>query len=511
MKELLDKIKENRFEDIELQMKLCEQLYKQGQQQKNEYVQGAALFYHAEAMYGQSAEQAEEYAQKALTILSGCDDYELLARAYNLLGILANNKENLSVALENLLSCNKICEEHSLKHIQGLCTCNIGVIYQLLESYEKSIQYFLIAIDCFKESQDQTFTMFNITSIYLNVFICYLKMENVEQMGIYLDLIRKNREYVEPIFSLELCEAQYYEYTKDYEKMEETLAKVVGRALSQTNAIDYMDFYQILCELLDRQERYDTLLSVLDEVEKVLDEDSFPRVRIVFLKYRLQCLEKKADFSEYAKWTKEYVKTYELIDRNYHRSVLESVNLRMYVEELKLSESEYEQKSMTDNLTQIYNRYGFHRFTQPLMEKAAKNHENVSLSIIDLDYFKQVNDAYGHGYGDQCLVSFANLLKSFQKEDVFVGRYGGDEFVLFTYGKRFQEVEEISESLQKKLADLAIESKGSSISKYLTISQGIYYGVPTGTDTVFTFLHEADAALYEVKRRGRNHYGISSS
>lgn len=467
------------------------------------------MFYHSEALFHESPSESEEYARKSIDYLQKSNCVELLARANNLLGIIASNKENLSASLEYLLNCYELCQQNQLYHIQGLCSCNIGVIFQLLESYSESISYYQEAISCFRKSTENECFISNMITPYSNIFICAFHLKDISQMEECICFLREYKEYIEPIFCLSLFESEYYHIKGDKEKAHAKLLTAVEQSLSEKDILDDIDSYQILCDYLFEMKIFDKLLPVLDLVEKNLPENVFPRIRISLLKYRLYCLEQKGDFEEYAKWTKVYIKTYEIITENYHQSVLDSVNLRLYVARLKDNETKYKRSAMTDSLTQLYNRAGFLKLGNKLLKKAVQNQTAISIFILDIDYFKQVNDFYGHAYGDECLKEISRILKELQNDDFIAGRYGGDEFVMICYGSTYENLKKIASELLQKTADLKIESEKSPISDYVTLSIGINHLIPNSLDTFSDLLLEADQALYKVKENGRNDYWIN--
>lgn len=166
--------------------------------------------------------------------------------------------------------------------------------------------------------------------------------------------------------------------------------------------------------------------------------------------------------------------------------------------------NEMEMRSELDIMTGIYNKG---TVISNIKEKLKKL-ENTSLGIfiiLDVDYFKVINDSYGHLYGDTVLIRVAEILmNSFRKKGI-VGRFGGDEFCILVYG--IQSLEELEDEL-KKLRHLinGIEIPDKK-GKKITCSVGISYTM--GNEKTFERLyHEADTALYTVKNSGRDGYAF---
>ncbi|MDD6183180.1 MAG: GGDEF domain-containing protein, partial [Lachnospiraceae bacterium] len=126
--------------------------------------------------------------------------------------------------------------------------------------------------------------------------------------------------------------------------------------------------------------------------------------------------------------------------------------------------------------------------------------------MLDIDYFKEYNDTYGHQKGDECIKKIGKLLKKEIKsvKNTFCARYGGDEFVIFYQNKSDEEIHRIAARLKKRVQDLKIQHDASEINSVVSISQGIYNRVPSEEDSLEDYLRMADKALYRVKQSGRN-------
>ncbi|RXZ80987.1 diguanylate cyclase [Paenibacillaceae bacterium] len=183
---------------------------------------------------------------------------------------------------------------------------------------------------------------------------------------------------------------------------------------------------------------------------------------------------------------------------------------------LKLIHAEIEQKqaelmemnailvelSVTDKLTGLRNR----RFFQEKLEEQLRLYEETrrsfSLLIVDIDYFKKVNDTYGHPMGDYVLEKLANILKLHARKEDIPARYGGEEFVVILPDTGMEEARSIAESMRLAVAE-AVWEIGT-----VTISVGIATTIPG--DTEAALLQRADQALYASKENGRNRVTHSS-
>lgn len=176
------------------------------------------------------------------------------------------------------------------------------------------------------------------------------------------------------------------------------------------------------------------------------------------------------------------------------------------IHEQKIKELHLEKKAVFDALTQTYNRSEAEKRINRSLQRM-DGETRCAFMILDLDYFKQLNDTLGHMIGDKALVEVAGILKSHFRDYDIVGRLGGDEFLIFLKDVPPDVIDKILVSLQKKL-QLTYEKNG--VQRSITTSIGVSLAPIHGK--TFTELYEkADAALYQVKKRGKNGYLIYST
>ena len=167
-------------------------------------------------------------------------------------------------------------------------------------------------------------------------------------------------------------------------------------------------------------------------------------------------------------------------------------------------------KAETDALTGIANRFGLSRFSGETFELCYKNNKTFAVGFLDIDFFKQYNDNYGHQAGDECVKMIANILKEIGgRHNLFCARFGGDEFILIINDRTKDEIADIAQQLQDKVNGRNVEHRYSAASDHVTVSQGYSFGIPGGDRTLDDYIHTADEALYEVKERGRNGFHIA--
>jgi len=164
-------------------------------------------------------------------------------------------------------------------------------------------------------------------------------------------------------------------------------------------------------------------------------------------------------------------------------------------------------QAMTDKLTGLANRYGLETHGMEIFQKAIEQDQSIGVLMIDIDHFKQVNDAYGHTYGDTVLRSIAQAIRAQIRNRDYAVRYGGEEFVVILPGLGSREALIVAERLRIKISQTAIEKER----KLPTVSIGIYAAVPGSLDILHEFIRRADLALYTAKEAGRNRSRVWST
>ena len=135
---------------------------------------------------------------------------------------------------------------------------------------------------------------------------------------------------------------------------------------------------------------------------------------------------------------------------------------------------------------------------------AYKCGHNFAIEILDVDYFKEYNDNYGHQEGDRCLIAIADCISEVAGvHGGFCARYGGDEFVVIYENISKEDAKEYVEELRRKVMELTLPHRFSKMLPIVTITQGMYCDVPKEENRVWDFLHVADEILYSVKTDNR--------
>lgn len=162
--------------------------------------------------------------------------------------------------------------------------------------------------------------------------------------------------------------------------------------------------------------------------------------------------------------------------------------------------------SILDPLTQVANRAAFERAMEISFHNRQHSDEKFSLIVSDIDFFKQINDNYNHHIGDQALVAFSQILKSFVGDQDVLARFGGEEFVILCHNSDLKTTAQRAEGIRKKLNQTPMSMLDG---KCITASFGVSELLPGDSPT--DLFVRADTALIQAKEAGRNRVITSSS
>lgn len=168
----------------------------------------------------------------------------------------------------------------------------------------------------------------------------------------------------------------------------------------------------------------------------------------------------------------------------------------------KLAEERVEELAMQDPLTTLGNRRAFHLFFNREFKSSIRNGTPVGLVLLDVDHFKNYNDAFGHAAGDQCLKKIGQVLQNHaRRHDDHAARIGGDEFALILGNAGTEMVQKTAESILSEVSDLKMFFDES---EQVTASIGLISVIPQKHQNEESLFQEADRALYLAKSAGRN-------
>jgi diguanylate cyclase (GGDEF)-like protein len=161
-----------------------------------------------------------------------------------------------------------------------------------------------------------------------------------------------------------------------------------------------------------------------------------------------------------------------------------------------------EHLNIVDPMTGLYNRRFLENFIEKLISQAQRQEDPITILMIDIDFFKKVNDTYGHDVGDRVITTVAEVLqKSIRKSDLAI-RYGGEEFMLLLHSANHKDAYIIAQKIKDTFESIEFHSNNEE-NFHKTLSIGISE-FPKDADSIWECIKLADKALYVAKTTGRN-------
>ena len=196
----------------------------------------------------------------------------------------------------------------------------------------------------------------------------------------------------------------------------------------------------------------------------------------------------------------------EFDNREYNCVIARNISERKQAEaKLKAVNQQLKRLAVIDDLTQLPNRRHFDSYLNLEWKQMLREQKPLSLMLCDVDYFKKYNDFYGHQAGDTCLQKVAQAIKQgVNRPSDLAARYGGEEFAVILPNTDIQGATKTATAIKQNLAQLKLPHQKSEIDQFVTVSIGFASVIPTADFDPKTLLENADQALYEAKKRGRN-------
>ena len=246
-------------------------------------------------------------------------------------------------------------------------------------------------------------------------------------------------------------------------------------------------------------------------MERKLSEINLPEIEKRFIESKIRYFEKCGDLEKRNETSYRFYSLMKQQEMEEISAFLFALGIRQDLEDLKEQNAFMEEENVRltkkaeyDELTGLPNRYHLSDFSDAAFERAYNARTPFALEMVDVDYFKQYNDFYGHQKGDECLKLVAGEIKKLcQKHPgIYAARYGGDEFVLIYENMQDEEVLRYAKELGDGVKALNLqhsEKEGGVV----TISQGIRNSIPSKKNRVWDYTFSADTALYQVKSKER--------
>lgn len=451
------------------------------------------------------------FLNEAIRCLIGTDRERTVSRCYNLLGIVAHGQRNLLMAAEQYDKAMSYAEKYNDSFIRLSIVCNLADVYYRVGSYEKAFACYREGMRAYEESgDDSALGRYNYMLIFAGYGFCLTMAGRTEeavavarrlydmQQGEYAEYFPKLSAYT--FFAL-LCHKMGRK-----EQAEECLEAAIADVAGRKSAAADVDSFLNLIELLILMKRYTRLERVLDYVEPLAAAENNEGFLLQMLAYRLEYCGRAMSDKEYEENTGIFFRIKSRYEKREYAQLLNMMELGKRLNRIEEEQRQLEKRNNIlqyqadhDELSGLHNRGSLNRYAEDVFDRALREQKNLGVLFVDIDYFKQMNDAYGHGKGDDCIRAVAESIGECTPGD-FAARYGGDEFVVISLGLEEAEIKRRAERIVEHVRSRRIENKNSAVADILTVTVGAVCDIPEKQNRMWDFLAAADEALYCQKK-----------
>jgi diguanylate cyclase (GGDEF)-like protein len=192
--------------------------------------------------------------------------------------------------------------------------------------------------------------------------------------------------------------------------------------------------------------------------------------------------------------------------------IMNRVSLASHAGNMEDERNNYYDQSTIDELTQLKNRRHFTSTIQRTVSNYRQSDNYLCVAILDIDYFKNYNDYYGHPEGDECLRKVGSaLMDLYNSMNIYAARIGGEEFALIWFEEEITETQNVASCVCEKIRNLQIRHEKSEAAPYVTVSVGVNVTRCGALSDIQTLYNSADKALYTAKKNGRNRAVINTT
>ena len=510
----MDRILEVRYQSPEEEINLCRKLLKTDE---SEYSRAFAHTYLADAFHsmGMLEKAMDEYHQ-AMELIEKSKFDKLSLTLYNLAGIIYIELDDEQGALDCFFKEIEIADHMEDHMMCSAALANISYVYRSAGAYDKAEAMLDRAYKMSKATDKNDFNVAFSEEFYnmLRAGLAVEKGETEKALGYLEKLNRLKADSLDVPLLYASCYARQG-------KKDEALAGLAGIWNAVENIRNcferlshYFDILDVLMALREYEDAarfvqvMETLLEKMDSAGKwsslmeyeiriytaLGEKENLERAYELFFQYDVK-------FKEISKMAviKRLKKRIELQEEAEKRASMEAWQNVLY------KRSEY------DELTGVLNRRGIRKYMKNAFEAARKQSRKFAILIVDVDFFKEFNDTYGHVAGDECLKKVAQILNQVLSTQGLVGRYGGDEFLLTVVGTQTFSVSEIAMEIKNALEEAGIPNTNSTVSEFVTVTIGGINTVPEKDQDFSHYLEAADKVLYSLKNSSRNGFVVNES
>lgn len=519
---LMNEILDVRYLDLEEELEKCKKLLAISKQEKYVYGEAFALTYMGDYYIAKNnGSLANEYLKQAEELCSKNKYNELLMNVYIFYGVYYDMMQDSSMSLNFTLDALELASEFDNGFRKSVINNNIANVFENFGDMEAAKAYYLKALLCLENVDITTKNTSHYALVIANLIHLSCHFNEIEQAEIYLEMFDHMDLNVNGnMGQFKVCKCHLAFAKKDIDELHEYIDDLI-----ENLRLDMgwgFQFFEMLVHAAEYSLEYKDqiyahkILLILNQ----LSEEGELGNKIRTQEYWVQYYEMFGTQEQQGWAYKRYYELKQLIDIVNKKTMATGIHAKIGLREAKkqqqkmlIEKERLENETQQDSLTQLHNRRSFDEYLKDVFLDT-KVH-SLGFAMIDVDYFKQYNDTYGHGKGDDTLRAVAQSMVNAAggNENIYNIRYGGDEFLTVYLNCSNSEMEMLLKNIVTEINTTNISHETSMCSEKVTLSIG--FTVEQGSEkepyNIKSILEKADKALYKAKERGRNNIYESKS
>lgn len=449
----------------------------------------------------------DKYLNLAYSNLKDSND-KIMLKYYNMKAVVYEKADDAISMLKCLLSILKVTKETGDESYLATYFGSIGHLFKECKDYDEAIRYLELADFEFNKQENKLEDSKYLVNA-VNLLEGYCAANKEKQAKEFLNKIEAVHDTI-PFKGMLLVYSKML-----YATMRRNKREIVNQAkqLLDLNILQYENTiwrYQLMrelirCLLIAKNEKY--LELIFDDIDQGNQPELAEKVDIQ--KYRLE-FHKLFEAQEnqqlsYKEFYTSYQKYLNIRNSNKIATFANLFQVQTAIDHqnsIKKDNLSLEREVMIDDLSGLYNR----RYLDVLKTECREltKEQSFAIALVDIDYFKEYNDNYGHIQGDEVIRQVSDSLKKFSTDQIVACRYGGDEFFVICRNATEKIMEEYIRKVMDDLRGKQITHAFSKCANFVTISIGYYLGKVDRKTDIVELIDFADQSIYMSKRSGRN-------
>ena len=430
--------------------------------------------------------EAIKYALKMLQLTRDLGAPDREAKALDNLGSIFSSSGDLPQSVAYHEEAQKIFQAIGEQEGEAFNLNNLSWALTEMGEYHKALAASMRSLELAQQLHI-TFLQFISTIAVCDIFI---QLGDYDKAGDYLEQARQisllNDNQLNRLTILNSM-ARLAQAQKNFEDQEKYLIEALSIAEQCDYKQDQLNCHHLLSEMYEMKDMPHLALAHFKKFFKVKEilngTDTVRRVATLRASYQIELHKREAEIY-----------------------LTKNMELQHEIDERKRAEALLEHLAIYDPLTNLINRRHFTVLALQELERANHHHTPLAVLLLDVDYFKVVNDTYGHLIGDQVLTQLGKILPSILRKADVAARWGGEEFVLLLSDTTCESAITVAERLRRLIQEARINTRSGDLGVTVSIGISLYTGAfsQPPDEELEKLLHEADLALYRAKREGRN-------